>query len=284
MGYMHIENLYRPEAQAILLFKHVYALEKIHGTSAHIAWKDSAITYFSGGEKHESFKTLFNEPQLIESFMAMGNSEMVVFGEAYGGKCQGMSKTYGKQLKFIVFDVKVGETWLSVDNALNVATKLGLEFVEFKLVSTEIEILNAERDADSTQAVRNGCGGGHIREGVVLRPPVEMTLSNGKRVMAKHKRAEFSERKTIPEVDPAQLEIMTKADDIASEWVTDMRLAHVLDHLGNPSSHKDIPTVIAAMIEDVTREASGEILDNKHVRKAIGARAVKLYKAKIEKI
>jgi hypothetical protein len=38
---------------------------------------------------------------------------------------------------------------------------------------------------------------------------------------------------------------------------------------------------MAAMIEDVTREASGEIVDNKTVRKAIGTRTVKLYKARI---
>ena len=39
MGYLHVPNLYRPEAQAILEFKRLYALEKIHGTSAHIQWK-----------------------------------------------------------------------------------------------------------------------------------------------------------------------------------------------------------------------------------------------------
>lgn len=34
MGYMHIDNLYKDAR--VLSFKHVYALEKIHGTSAHI--------------------------------------------------------------------------------------------------------------------------------------------------------------------------------------------------------------------------------------------------------
>jgi hypothetical protein len=34
MGYAHINNLYKD--QEILIFKHVWALEKIHGTSAHI--------------------------------------------------------------------------------------------------------------------------------------------------------------------------------------------------------------------------------------------------------
>lgn len=31
MGYAHLINLYRPEAQVILMFKEVWAMEKIHG-------------------------------------------------------------------------------------------------------------------------------------------------------------------------------------------------------------------------------------------------------------
>ena len=72
---------------------------------------------------------------------------------------------------------------------------------------------------------------------------------------------------------------MEKADEIALEFVTDMRLSHVLDKMGNPSELSAIPSVIAAMVEDVTRETSGEIADNAAVRRAIGARTVKLYKA-----
>ena len=41
--------------------------------------------------------------------------------------------------------------------------------------------------------------------------------------------------------------------------------------------------VIAAMVEDVTREAAGEIVDSKEARKAIGARAAKLFKQRFTK-
>ena len=37
MAYMHIDNLYKN--QEVLLFKECYAMEKIHGTSAHIRSK-----------------------------------------------------------------------------------------------------------------------------------------------------------------------------------------------------------------------------------------------------
>ena len=54
MAYLHIDNLYKN--QEILMFKECYALEKIHGTSAHVGFKEGAIHFFSGGENHERFR------------------------------------------------------------------------------------------------------------------------------------------------------------------------------------------------------------------------------------
>jgi hypothetical protein len=63
MGYRHTENLYKD--QTILMLRECYALEKVHGTSAHITWKDGnfggTVSYFSGGEKYANFVKLFDE-------------------------------------------------------------------------------------------------------------------------------------------------------------------------------------------------------------------------------
>jgi hypothetical protein len=276
MGYQHIENLYK--AQDILLFRECYATEKIHGTSAHIAWENSTIRFSSGGVRYDNFVSLFNVDQLAVDFSGLGHKPVVVFGEAYGGKCQKMSETYGKELRFVVFEVRIGTSWLAVPQAEEVAHKLGLEFVYYRKITTDLSEIDAERDSPSEQAKRNGIQEPRIREGVVLRPLIELTKNDGGRIVAKHKRPEFSERKTVQNVDPAKREILEKAEEIAVEWVTDMRLAHVLDKLGNPREVEDIPKVIKAVIEDVTREAFGEIVDNKEARKAIGKRACNLYK------
>ncbi len=45
MSYLHIDNLYR--SQDILLFRECYALEKIHGTSAHVAYHNGEVKFFS---------------------------------------------------------------------------------------------------------------------------------------------------------------------------------------------------------------------------------------------
>ena len=285
MGYLHIENLYKN--QTILLFKECYALEKIHGTSAHVGWKDETLYFFSGGAAAGEFSKLFNEENLTAKFIAAGKSEIVVYGEAYGGKMQGMSKTYGADLRFVVFDVKIGESWLNVPNAEAFAISFGLEFVPYAKIPTSLITIDAERDKPSGQSIRNlGVleGVNKIREGVVLRPLEEMTDKRGNRVICKHKRAEFSETKTPHQVDPARKEVFDKAEAIAEEWVTEMRLSHVLDKIGNPRDMEAIPELIQAMIEDVTREAAGEILDSKEARKAIGQKAVQLFKTRIMQI
>lgn len=285
MGYLHIENLYRN--QTILLFKECYAMEKIHGSSAHLSWKTidggKGLSYFSGGTSHESFKGIFDDWGLQEAFKALGHPEVVVFGEGYGGKMQGMRATYGDKLKFVAFDVKVGETWLSVPDAEDVAKKLGLEFVVYAKVSTDLASLDFERDLPSRQAIRNGCGHDKIAEGIVLRPLMEFRDNRGNRVIAKHKRKEFSERASGRDSisDPIKLELLTKAEAIATEWVTSTRLEHVLDKLQVTLGHlpvvEDTKAVIAAMIEDVTREAKGEILESKEAFRAIGSATAKLF-------
>jgi hypothetical protein len=281
MGYLHISNLY--QRTEILLFRECYALEKIHGTSAHVAWKDGKVRLFSGGAKHETFCALFENADLEAHFQAVGHDNVVVYGEAYGGKMQKMKETYGPELLFVAFDVKIDGTWLDVPNANDVATKLGLSFVHWERVPAELDAVNAQRDADSEQAIRNGMGLGHMREGVVLRPIIELTRSNGDRLITKHKRDEFKETATSREVDPEKLQILEEATAIAIEWVTDARLRHVLDKLPQGIGMESTGDLIKAMVEDVIREAAWEIVDSKAARKAIGKRAALLFKEHIKK-
>ncbi len=279
MGYLHIQNLYRPEGQTILLFRECYALEKIHGTSAHVAWRDGKVWFSGGAASEQSFKGMFDEPAVVAAFMALGHPKVVVHGEAYGGSLLKQGGRYGKSQKFVAFDVKIEDTWLDVPNALDVVTKLGLEFVAFNKVSTDLPSLDAERDMASTQACRNGVPTPQIREGVVLRPLKEMTLSNGDRVICKHKRAEFMETATEhPVVDPSKQVVLDNAQAIASEWVTPNRLEHVLSKLPQGIGMDKTVVVINAMVEDVTREAAGEVVDSKEARTAIGKLTAVLFK------
>lgn len=281
MGYAHINNLYKD--QKILAFRQVWALEKVHGTSAHIAWRDGALSFYGGGERHERFAALFDHEALTARFVeAFGvESHVTVYGEAYGGKQQKMSATYGDALCFIAFDVRVGDKWLDVPSAAMLVGSLGLEFVPHRLIDATLTHIDYQRDLPSEVAVRRGVTEPRVREGVVLRPPFEVTTNNGERICAKHKRDEFRETKAPRVVDdPAKLATLTNADAIAAEWVTPMRLEHVCGKLftgGVAPTMDRTPDVIAAMLEDVVREAGAEIADTREARKAIQTATAKLY-------
>jgi len=259
---MHISNLYRAAD-----FLECFALEKIHGTSAHVKFKQGQIHFHSGGASHESFKPLFDETNLKNQFDQRFNpeNEVTFFGEAFGGKCQGMSETYGKQLRFICFDVLIEDLWLNVDAAHQLANDFGLDFAPYERGPNNLEWLNSQRDADSLVAVAPG----KIREGIVIRPIREMRFNNGERVIFKHKRDEFMETKTPRQVDPEKMKIIEDAQAISEEYVTPNRLEHVLQRVPF-NSDGDIGKIIKAMQEDVEREASGEITWSKSAASAIG--------------
>lgn len=277
MGYLHIDNLYKN--QAILMFRRCYALEKIHGTSAHISFRDDRVSLSSGGENHVRFAALFEVPALEASFRSMGHERVTVYGEAYGGSQQKQAWRYGPKLRFVAFDVMVGDVWLAVPAAHKLVTEvLRLEFVHFVEVSTDLPALDAERDAPSEQARRNGVDGDKPREGVVLRPHVEVRLNNGERIIAKHKRAEERETTTPREVvDLAKLKVLNDAQQIANEWVTPTRLLHVLDKIPQPHDMSKTRLVIAAMLADVLREGHGEIVDSPEARRAISSATAQLF-------
>jgi len=277
MAYMHIDNLYK--ATDILRFKECYALEKIHGTSARISYKSGRVDFFAGGSKHEDFIALFNKDNLLAKFAEIipDGKSCAVYGEAYGGKLQGMSQMYGTQLKFVCFEVKIGGTWLNVPDAEDVVKKLGLEFVAYDVVTTDIETLDQCRDADSVQAVRNGMGEGHPREGIVLRPMVEVKKNNGKRIIAKHKASWSSETKTPRKVG-VDLKAVAEAEEIVREWVTLERIKHVVDALTLEKDVASIGKLIKGMVADIEREGKGEVVMSQRVGKEIGRATAVLFK------
>lgn len=281
MSYININNLYKD--QTILMFKEVYSLEKIYGCSTHIKWKHETQTihFFSSNADYQEFVGLFDFNFLKQKFIELfPDKDVTIYGEAYGGKMQGMSKTYGNQLKFIAFDVKVGVYWLNVPSGENVCNKFGIEYVYYKKISTEMDEIEKEFFTDSVQAIRNGMGTGHKHEGIVLRPLIELRKNNGDRVIAKHKRDEFIETKTRREISSEQLQVLEDAHAIAEEWVVNERLNHVLQRFPEDIGIESIGSIIKAMIDDVFREGQGEIVESKEARRAIGVMTIKLFRIK----
>ncbi len=286
MSYIHIENAFRyPD---IFLFREVYATEKIHGTTSHISWnpEDKKLNVHAGAGAHKDVCAFLKLDALKERFAAKFLiNKVTVYGETYGGKLQHMFETYGDVVRFVAFDVMINGRWCSVPEAEKVVVDLGLEFVHYDKTECTIEKLNAFMNAPSVQAVRNGIVGDKAREGIVVRPLVELTKSNGDRIICKHRRPEFRETKSerelreIADVDPAKFAILEKAQEIADEYVTERRFSHVFEKLGILApTIKDSRVIIEAMLADIKRESSGEVVWSKEAEASVGRSTAALFK------
>jgi len=281
VGYLKIKNLYQDKD--ILAFKECYAMEKVHGTSAHIKWdtRDQELTFYHGGATRELFVALFNKVALIEFFKAH-DKNITIYGEAYGGKLQRMNETYGTKLRFIAFEVKINGTWLQVPIAEKYVLDAGLEFMPYNKIDTSIESINAERDRESIVAIRNGMGKGKKREGVVLRSLLKPNPSPyTKRLIVKHKADDFRETKTPRIISYEELKVLSDAKEIAEEWVTRQRLNHVLDKMDNVNI-ADTKQVITNMWEDVYAESEGEIEYSRAAVLAIHKATARMFKDKLK--
>jgi len=289
MAYTSIDNLY--QNQKIMMFKQVWATEKIHGTSASITYDpvQKKLHFFPGGVPDVmSFTSQFNYDEIYNKASELwGDKKAILYGEHYGGKIMGMSATYGEQQRFVMFDVMVDGLWLSFDKVQSVGKKLNIDVVPGRIIDATVEAFDIERAKPSEQVVKYGITEPKKREGIVLKPLVEVKLNNGDRVIAKYKNDEFIETKTVHEVTEDELAkkqvVLTDAENVAEEWVTEMRLTHILDKLGNPKEDKDIPQVLKAMKEDIIKESKGETLMSNEAGKAISKRTATLYLERIKK-
>lgn len=287
----------------------MYALEKVHGTSAWLTYRGvdtpvddgpgtrghttEPVLDFYSGEQQSQFEALFNPEALFASFARWTPGCVVkVHGEAYGGKVQRQAWRYGDKLRFVVFDISVNHVWLTVPEAHRLSARLGLEFVDYVRIESKLSLIDAERDRVSTQSIRNGVctednhngpdGTFCRREGVVLKPLHEAVDHHGSRIIAKHKRAEERETKTDRKVDVSKVAAIGEARKIAEEWVTENRLDHVLQHLSlELVDMTQTPAIIREMIADVEREAAGEIIPSTQARAEIGKRTAQLLKGRL---
>jgi ATP-dependent RNA circularization protein (DNA/RNA ligase family) len=115
------------------------------------------------------------------------DTPIVVYGEGYGAGIQKVGGLYSATKKFIVFDVKVGDWWLSDENMRGVANKLGLEAVP---------LIGEMTLEDATAKVRDGFksalnGGMAQAEGMVGRPIEALFDKKGSRLIVKLKTKDF---------------------------------------------------------------------------------------------
>ena len=169
--------------------------EKIDGTNIRVMWDGHKITFGGRTERANIPAHLMN--YLNEKFIndeteelfeqTFGEKEVILFGEGYGAKIQGVGASYRPDVSFILFDVLIGDNYQPRDRVADIAKTFDLEIVPIVYTGTISGAISyVQYNPKSTI-------GTAPMEGVVGRPLVEMRDRCGNRVIVKIKYKDFKE-------------------------------------------------------------------------------------------
>ncbi len=202
--YHKIETLYERDEvthrlkQPLVLKNPVYGIiktwqftEKIDGTNIRCVWKDGKITFGGRTDNAQIHADLIRflyenvTPEKMRAFFP-DDSEVVVYGEGFGAGIQ-KGGAYQGTKGLIVFDVLVGTWWLSHENVMDVASKLGLPVVPYigEMTLEEAVVMVKE-------GFKSKIGDGtKDAEGLVGRPIEALFDKKGARLIVKLKTKDF---------------------------------------------------------------------------------------------
>jgi hypothetical protein len=169
------------------------ATEKIDGTNIRVMFDGQQVVCngkTDNAQIHAHLIRYLYEHFTTERMKAQFGEEPIevcLYGEGFGAGIQ--SGGYYQEAKdFILFDVKVGDTWLERQNVEDVSLGLNCRIVPILHRGTLPEIVEQVRNGfNSTIAEKE-----HIAEGYVMRPATELFNRRGERVITKLKYKDFA--------------------------------------------------------------------------------------------
>lgn len=171
--------------------------EKIDGTNTRIFFDGDTVSFGGRTDKAQMPVALIDkltEIFTLEKMQAVfpdkdeEKPEITLYGEGYGARIQqGGGKYIPDGVDFILFDVKVGEWWLSREACESIAAKLNIKIVPiigyFTLKEAEEVVKRGFLSAISTQE--------REAEGLVCKPAFGLKLRNGQRIATKIKTVDY---------------------------------------------------------------------------------------------
>ena len=173
--------------------------EKIDGTNVRVVWDGHKVSFYGRTDRAElpkrlvealeaSFGGEVNEQIFEEHF---GETEVILYGEGYGAKIQKGGGDYRSDNAFILFDVQIGDLYLTRENVVEIARYFGVDVVPIVLTGTIEDGINFVKSRpNSTIGVAK-------MEGVVGRPRVELRDRRGNRVIVKIKVRDMRELEEV---------------------------------------------------------------------------------------
>lgn len=167
--------------------------EKIDGTNIRVHWDGHKATFGGRTENAQipsllmnKLNELFSTTEAEELFeQTYGEKDVILFGEGYGAKIQGVGGQYRPDVSFILFDVLIGDNYQSREWVEATAKMFGIDVVPVVLEGTLEDGINFVLQHPKSTI------GSAMMEGVVARPMVEMRDRVGNRVIVKIKWKDF---------------------------------------------------------------------------------------------
>ncbi len=183
----------RPEF-GYLADKKWIATEKVDGTNIRVMWDGKDVVL--GGKTDAASLPADLVRALQDKFMTIGarqkfaekfaDKQVCFYGEGYGAKIQKGGGNYRKDQGFVLFDVRIGETWLNIGAVTGIAESFEMEVVPTVKEGTLAELIEfVESRPKSTY-------GDFEMEGVVARPEMVLLNNNRERLITKIKVKDFS--------------------------------------------------------------------------------------------
>jgi hypothetical protein len=168
--------------------------EKIDGTNIRVMWDGENVRF--GGKTDnaqipsiliEVLQDAFTNEKMKEVFPDADN--VCLYGEGYGKKIQKGGNYLPDRADFILFDVKVGDWWLTREANEDVAIKLNIGVVP---------IIGTWKLKKAIEYVKNGFKStiahnkDYVAEGLIMKPKTELFNRRGERIITKIKHNDFS--------------------------------------------------------------------------------------------
>ena len=190
-----IPGSWRDETVKYLAGLHWQFTEKIDGTNIRVMWDGHNVSVGGRTERASIPAHLMNK--LLEMFggeeteqlfeQMFGEREVILFGEGYGNKIQGVGSQYRNDVSFILFDVMINGNYQSRSTVEEVATAFACDIVPIVLEGT------LQDAVDFVKSHPKSTIGTADMEGVVGRPVVELQDRCGNRIIVKIKYRDFKE-------------------------------------------------------------------------------------------
>ncbi|HEY9046702.1 MAG TPA: RNA ligase family protein [Ohtaekwangia sp.] len=181
-----------PEFEALKDIAWVWT-EKIDGTNIRIMWNGHDVRF--GGKTDDAHIPSFLLNVLQQKFTAtvmrevFGDAaEVCLYGEGYGAKIQKGNHYIQDRTDFILFDVKIGSSWLQRENLEDIAAKLQIDIVPIIGTGTLLQAVEFVKKGYKSTIAHDKM---YDAEGLIMKPAVELFNRQGHRIIAKIKSRDF---------------------------------------------------------------------------------------------